>query len=264
MKITNRDNLPAGLVRAIERDPYTSEGADITASTLADPPLLQALKRKYEDDLEEDAAERVWALFGQAIHAIVERASKETVGVLAEERLSMSVSGWKVSGAYDHLSLDNGMLSDWKCTSAWTLVFKDRFDDWEKQTNVLAHLLELDGRTVTGVEVVALLRDWNARDLERSIKGDYPKSNVVTVPLKLWSSDKRQAYIEERVSLHKAARGLVGSHPELITPCTPEERWEKKDRKTGTSTYARCGSEEKRGYCPVAKFCPQLALERGL
>jgi hypothetical protein len=263
MRILNATGLPAGLVRAIANDPYDSEGADITASTLSDPPLLQALKRKHEAELEEDAADRIWALFGQAVHVIVDRASQKTEGVLSEQRLSMDVAGWKVSGAYDHLNIENGVLSDWKCTSAWTIVFGDRLKSWEQQTNVLAHLLELSGRAVSAIEVIAILRDWSQKDVERSLKGDYPKAPVQIVPLKLWSSDKRQAYIEERVRLHQNARDLLAKgHADLITPCTPEERWEKKDRKTGTSTYARCGSEEKRGYCPVAKFCPVLEAEK--
>jgi len=267
VKITNRENLPAGLVRAIERDPYSAGDADITASTLADPPLLQALKRKHEAELEEDASERIWSLLGQAAHVIAERGAEGSEAhLLAEKRLSMSVGGWKLSGALDHLDIAKGILSDYKCTSAWTLVFGDRFDDWEKQLNTLAHLIEANHPyKITGLEVVAILRDWSQRDVERSLKGDYPKAPVQIVPLKLWSSDKRQAYIEERVGLHAIARHYAeAGRADLITPCTPEERWEKKDRKTGTSTYARCGSEEKRGYCPVAKFCPQLALERGL
>lgn len=257
MRINNASGLPEGLVRAIANDPYTSEGADITASTLSDPPLLQALKRKYEDQLEEDAADRIWALFGQAVHVIVDRSAKDVPNVLSEQRLFMDVGGWKVSGAFDHLALDSGVLSDWKCTSAWTLVFGDRLEDWTRQLNTLAHLIEANrpDYRIGGLEVVAILRDWSQRDVDRSLKGDYPKAPVVVVPLKLWPKEKRQSYIEERVALHRIARELVEDRPELITPCTDEERWMKKDRK-GVKTYARCSK-----YCPVNKFCPVLARE---
>lgn len=289
MKITNRANLPEGLVRAIQNDPYNSAGADVTASTLADPPLLQALKRKHENELEEDASERVWALFGQAMHVVMERGAlkvpkltgdhlendinliasvvegaEELIAsgeVLVEKRLSMDVLGWKLSGALDHFTIEKGVLSDYKCISAWTLVYGDRIADWEKQQNVLAHLLEVvGGYKVTTLEIIAILRDWSQRDVER-VK-NYPPVNVATVPLKLWPKEKRQSYIEARVEMHQAARGLVEQgNAHMVPPCTDDERWAKTDRK-GVKTYVRCGSAEKPGYCPVAKFCPQLAKER--
>lgn len=253
--ITNRMNLPAGLVRAMELDPYSNEGSHVTASTLADPPLLQALKHKHEGELEEDASERIWALLGQAVHVIVDRGAQQVVGVESEKRLSMDVLGWKLSGAFDHFSLESGTLSDWKCTSAFTIVYGDRIADYEKQLNTLAHLLEHSGRKVTTLEIIAILRDWAARDVER-VK-NYPTQAVVVVPLKLWSKEKRQAYIEERVVLHQRAREqLAAGNAELIEPCSDEERWAKKDRK-GVKTYIRCN-----GYCPVKKFCPVLAKER--
>ncbi len=251
-KLTNKTGLPLGLVRAIEADPYDNEGADITASSIGDPPLLQMLKKKHRDDIEEDAADRIWALLGQAAHAIAERgAAKLPDGqVLSEVRLAMDVLGWKLSGAMDHFSLESGTLSDMKVTSAWTLVYGDRLEDWEKQLNVLAELLAQHGHTVTALEVTAILRDWSARDVER-ING-YPKANAVTVPLELWSQEKRLAYIEERVRLHQNAAAGIWN------PCTDEERWMKVDKKTGKKTYIRCQS-----YCSVAPFCPVLAAEKG-
>lgn len=257
MKITNRAGLPDGLVRAIENDPYDSGDSDITASTLADPPLLQALKRAHWNELEEDASERVWALLGQAAHVIAERGADKTEGILYEKRLFMDVLGWKVSGAMDHFTIAKGVLSDLKITSAWTLVYKDRLEDWTRQLNVLAHLIdEAGGYKVTALEVIAILRDWAKRDAERS--KDYPTQSVVVVPLKLWPKDKRQAYIEGRVKLHQKARELFAlGHTDLIMGCTDDERWAKKDRKTGVTKYIRC-----EGYCPVKNVCPVLSREK--
>lgn len=253
--ITNRLNLPAGLVRAMEADPYDKGDSQITASTLADPPLLQALKHKHESELEEDAAERIWSLLGQAVHVIVDRASQTVEGVESEKRVSMNVNGWKLSGAFDHFTLDSGTVADWKVTSAWTLVYGDRIEDWTKQLNVLAHLLEHSGRKVTALEVIAILRDWAQRDVGR-VK-DYPTQAVVVVPLKLWPKEKRTLYIEERVDLHQKARELLAlGHADLIAPCTDEERWMKKDKR-GVVTYVRC---EK--YCPCKPFCPVVAAEK--
>lgn len=257
MKVTNKTGLPEGLVRAITNDPYTNGGADITASTLADPPLLQSLKRKHWDNLEEDAAERIWALLGQAAHAIAERGAIKTPGVQAETRLSMDVLGWKLSGAFDHFDPRSGVLSDYKVTSVWTIVYGDRIIEWEKQLNTLAHLIDPLGG-VKAIEVIAILRDWSQRDLDRSVRGDYPKAPAVTVPLRLWPPAERQAYIIERVALHQSARDLAAKGREsAIVPCTDEERWGKKNPKTGAMMYLRCQK-----YCPCAVVCPVIAREK--
>ena len=170
----------------------------------------------------------------------------------------MDVLGWKVSGALDHFGIAKGVLSDYKVTSSWTLVYKDRLEDWTRQLNTLAHLIEVaGGYRVTQLEVIAILRDWSARDLERS-KGDYPTQAVVVVPLKLWDAKRRQTYITERVAMHQNARQLAAlGHEELIEPCSDDERWAKKDRKTGEITYIRCSK-----YCAAAPFCPVLAREK--
>lgn len=260
MHVTNKTGLPAGLVRAITNDPYSSGGADITASTLADPPLLQALKRKHWDYLEEDAAERIWALLGQAAHVIAERGATKTPGVESETRLSMDVLGWKLSGAFDHFDPQSGVLSDYKVTSVWTIVYGDRIPDWEKQLNTLAHLIDLDADddtpAVQGLEVIAILRDWAQRDVGR-VK-NYPESPAITVSLRLWSFAEQRAYIEERVRLHQEARALAAQDEEhAIDPCTDDERWAKQKPK-GEMVYLRCQK-----YCPCAVVCPVIARERG-
>lgn len=253
MKLTNTANLPAGLVEALRNDPYDHAGSDITASTLNNPPLLEALKRKFKDDLVEDASDRIWSLLGQAAHVIADRGAKRVEGVESETRLFMDVLGWKLSGAFDHL---DGKLVDFKVTSAWTIIYGDRLEDWEKQLNVLAHLVSVvRGVEVDGLEVIAILRDWAAREVSR-VK-NYPTAAVVVVPLKLWPKDKREAYIMERVRLHQTARELAeDGREDMITPCTDKERWAKTDKK-GNKTYVRCA-----GYCACASVCPVLKREK--
>ena len=99
MKITNRANLPDALVRAVANDPYVG-GGDVSVTTLIGPPQIHYLRHKYENDLEEDAIDRIWSLLGQAVHTILERA--EQLG-LTEKRLYMPVGKWNLSGQFDRL-----------------------------------------------------------------------------------------------------------------------------------------------------------------
>lgn len=74
MKITNRKNLPAALVRACENDPYDPGTADISITRLVAPPRQVALMKLHAEELVEDVADRIWALRSQGIHCVLERA----------------------------------------------------------------------------------------------------------------------------------------------------------------------------------------------
>jgi len=64
MKLTNKFNLPDPIVNAVQNQGYTPGSSDITVTQLIQPPLIRQLNKKHWDDIEEDASDRVWALFG--------------------------------------------------------------------------------------------------------------------------------------------------------------------------------------------------------
>lgn len=236
MKITNRANLPDALVRAVTNDPYVG-GGDISTTTLIGPPQIHYLRRKHENEIEEDVLDRIWSLLGQAVHTILERA--EQLG-LPEERLYMPVLDWKLSGQFDRLVLTpTGLLQDYKVTSTWTSLGPK--PEWENQLNVLAHLCRYNGVDVGTLEIVAIYRDWSRAQALRS--PDYPRYMVEIIPIKLWTPDEAQTYIEQRVKLHQSAI-LSGNVP----PCSNEERWYRGEEwavtKAGRKSALRCLSTE--------------------
>ena len=85
-KITNMHNLPAAIVAAVANDPYVG-GGDISTTKLIDSPQIRVLGGKHKEDLSVDVSERVWALLGQAVHTILERAGLKEQGMVVEERL---------------------------------------------------------------------------------------------------------------------------------------------------------------------------------
>lgn len=220
-KITNKAGLPAALVEAVTNDPYHAGGADITASQLGNPPQLVALAKAHADDIVEDASDRIWSLLGQSVHVILERAS--TRGELAEDRLSCEVEGWTVSGQCDNLDLRSGVLTDYKVTSVWSVVFGDRVHEWEAQADTYAYLLRKHGHTVNALQVVAILRDWQRSKADRD---DYPSLMVQRVPLTLWTQDEALDWITKRVRLHQQAQHSL-AHDMPLPACTPEEQWAK-------------------------------------
>ena len=70
----------------------------------------------------------------------------------------MRLNGVKVSGQIDYFK--DGVLTDYKVTSAWKLVDGVPLE-WHDQLNAYALLLEENGITVKELQVVVLLRDWS-------------------------------------------------------------------------------------------------------
>lgn len=241
MKLSNDHNLPSPILRAIENDPYTSAGSDISTTSLINPPRIEALKVRYADQITEDASERIWSLLGQATHVIAERAAG--AGVIPEKRYFAEVEGWKLSGQVD--LIDGTTLIDYKVTSVWTYVYKSRLKEWAAQGNVNRWLYwKNTGAAIERLENILILRDWARRDVEKyeKTKG-YPPVQVVVQPLELWPIEQAESYIKARVLLHQAARAATD---EQMPPCSGEDRWLRNGK------AARCAD-----YCPVAGFCQQ-------
>lgn len=239
MHVTNRLLLPRSIVRAVANDPYLLEDrGHISATELIDSPRIRLLKKKHADALEEDASERIWALFGQGVHAALERAVDEFD--IAEQRFRVNVDGWDVSAKVDLISC--GALYDYKVTKAWAAMYGMK-PEWERQLNVGAWLASKNGVKVESVAVVALLRDWDQTKIKEG--GRYPRAPVVEIAAEIWPADEQERYITDRVRLHRLSEVLMEEDGIMPAICTAEVRWA---RNGGDSI--RC-----RDWCPVRSVC---------
>jgi len=223
VQITNTLGLPLPIVQAIRNDGYTGtykgRRANISVSALGKPVRQRRLEILHADELVEDASDRIWALLGQAIHTILERAN---VDGIVEERMYLDVEGWTVSGQFDHFTLADGVLSDYKVTSVWAIKDGGR-DEWVSQLNVYAHMLRAHGYVVQQVRVVAIGRDWRKNEALRYGSSGYPQHQVTVIPLLLWPAETCEAYLRIRVLAHQATDTDTG----ILPLCTPEERWQR-------------------------------------
>jgi len=268
--VTNIHNLPQALVEAVKNDPYVG-GGNVSVTKLIDAPQVRVLGRKHAEELEADVSERIWALLGQAVHHILDRAGTDA---LTEERLYAEVEGWNVSGQFDRLHLGDAVLQDYKVTTTYKA---DGSESWTRQLNVLRWLAFQNGYDVDTLEIVAIFRDW--RKVEADRNPDYPRAAVQIIPVEVWPLAHTEAYIRERVLMHQAAESGA------VSLCTPEERWYSGDKwaiqKPGAKRALRVLDEKpdeapagydivfRRGeykrcahYCDVAKFCPQWAADQ--
>jgi hypothetical protein len=97
--------------------------------------------------------------------------------------------------------------------------------EWEQQLNIYAWLVEKAKKTVvTDVGIVAIIRDWNRRDSTN--REGYPEAPVKELPVRLWTYEERENFIQDRIAKHSACEFAVESETPL-PECTPEEMWEK-------------------------------------
>lgn len=218
MKVTNKLGLPEPVVAAVSNDPYDRGRCDYTVTQLIAPPRQVALLKEHSDEIETDAADRIFSLLGQAVHTILERAGVEG---LREERLyiTVKVNGKKivVGGKYDYLVYADGILADYKVMSVWEYIFGVK-DEKRWQLNMLAEILIQNGYPVNTLQIVAIFRDWSKR--KAAFEKDYPPTQALIIPVGLFPSNQRLQLIADRVALHEAAK-VSAPH------CSNDERWSK-------------------------------------
>ena len=223
MKLTNKFNLPDTFINVIQRPSYSRGNSEISVTEILSPPQLVLLRRRHADDIEIDAADQVWSLFGSAVHNILEHGKDEHHVV--EERLFTTFESWRISGAIDLQTFQpdgSVVISDYKVTSAWAV--QQEKTEWVDQLNMYAWLVErVKGHPVVGLQIIGIVRDWNRR--EAASKEGYPQAPIVTIDIPLWDFETRERFVADRLALHNEANfaAVSGSMPE----CTAAEMWER-------------------------------------
>jgi hypothetical protein len=291
MKYTNKHDIPKEIIRAIENDQYTRGNSDISVTGLLQPPRIRLLEREHHDDIVLDYSDETWKILGQSVHAILERANENYDDTITEQRLFADIEGWTVSGQTDSLAVHDKILKDYKVTSVWTVVnaLKEGKSDWEKQLNCYAYLYKHNtGETINQLNIIAIARDWNRRELQRR-GGDYPRSSIITIDIPLWSEQEQLQFFKDRVSFHRSSEFKHSMDGELPL-CSDEDRWKREDtfrvvkkgrkrairvlpslkeaeeflgsNEDGLSIEISKGESIRCGaYCNVAQFCNQYKEE---
>ena len=276
MVVTNKLKLPQAFVKAVSTEKHNKEG-EFSATTLLKGCKEIILTDRHWDEIEVDAADRVWQIFGSAVHKILEEFDD---GNFHEEKFRFELSKSVITGTIDSYDMDNGVVYDWKTASIWKTKFKD-FSDWKRQGLTYAWLLKRNGFTVNQCRFVALLKDHSksmaAKDPE------YPISPCIVYEFDVTDEDLQamEKEITEKIPLLEEYYKLPDDE---IPPCTKEERWADDDKyavmKKGQKKAVKvCDSEEEantlaeesgpnfyvehrpavsrkcQGYCDCKQFC---------
>lgn len=223
MILTNKFGLPDTIVNVLKRPQYSKGDSHISVTELLSPPQIVQLRAKHNNEIEQDASEMVWSLFGTAVHNILEHGKADHH--IVEERVFTDYDGWRISGQIDLQEFyeDGVAIKDYKVTSAWAVQAEKQ--EWHTQLNVYAWLLErAKGVEVKSLQIVAIIRDWNRRDAVN--KEGYPKAPIAMIDIPLWSPEDQEAYIKERIHQHSEA-SLSVQIGDALPECTAEDMWEK-------------------------------------
>lgn len=244
MRITNRLNLPEPFVAAATSDHEYTEGR-YSVTDLLGGTCEAILKRRHADEIADDVADRVWAIFGSAVHRILQDA-QEAPEQLKENWLcvpiEITIDGncdhdgnpvepykvtkhYELSGIFDLYDDATGTVTDYKTASVWKVQMGD-FEDWRKQTLRYCWLLQQIGFDAWTGQIVALLKDHSIRKA-RTDK-DYPQHPVYK---KAWTFEQRDidaAWLDILIWFSAVAREETLPDSEL-TPCTESQRWHKPD-----------------------------------
>lgn len=276
MITTNNLGLPEAFVKAVSNVRHNKKGT-LSATTLLQGTKQIVLFDRHFDELEQDAADLVWATFGTAYHAVMEKQEDDS---FKEEYFETKVGDWLVTGRVDRYDLEKEILEDWKTASVWKVIFKS-FDDWKAQGLTYAWLMKKAGLNVKKCRFVALLKDHSKKDAK--FKPDYPQKPVYIYEFDVTEQDLEET--EKRIiSKIEQINAAYKQGDDDIEPCTPDERWEtapkyavmKEGRKTAVKVFDtkeeaelmlsslddKHWLQERKGeckrcldYCPCKDFC---------
>lgn len=214
MKLTNKLNLPSSIVNAVARDPYHRGDAHISVTSLIGPARKRMLEIVHGDELTEDVADRIWSLMGQIAHGILERNDADG---LTEERLFIERHGWRISGQFDRVLVEDKLIQDYKLSS--TYATKDGVKpEWEAQANLYALMLREHGYTIERAQIVVILRDYQKSKAQHD--PGYPQAPVIVLDVPIWPMEQVEAYIMARLTAHANAQ-------HVLPLCSADERWER-------------------------------------
>lgn len=223
MIITNKFNLPNVLQRVTEKNHESRFfNTKISVTQLIQPPQQLQLQKRYWDKITTDVMDSFFALFGSSVHEVLN--IKPSGSELIETRFICRAPElpYALTGQIDYYN--RGVLSDFKVTSAWSLIHGLKLE-WEQQVNLYRYLLTYNDNHVDHTQIVVILRDWSKMQAIKSTQ--YPQQPIELIPVPMWDSHRTQRVLLDRMRSHKYASELPDAE---LPPCNEFERWAKENK----------------------------------
>lgn len=219
MQLTNAMNLPKPFVDAVTSDhQFTEKRYSVTAILKGTREAI--LQRRHDAEITTDVADMVWAIFGTAVHSILE-SGEESTTQLKENKIVVDLpNGYQLSGIFDLYDDATGTVTDYKTASVWKVKVGDS-EDWRRQTLIYCWMLRKIGFDAKRGEIVALLKDHSKT---KAKVGEHPALPVWQVSWDFTAEDF--AWAEQFVNDKFAEIERCEQLPDDELPlCTEQDRW---------------------------------------
>jgi hypothetical protein len=219
MIITNRLNLPDGFVKAVSTEKHNAAMC-LSATTLLQGVKQIILSERHWDKLTDDVADRIWAIWGQAVHSLLENEGEND---FTEQEMFHSLGSVTITGRIDNYNMATETICDYKTASVNKVKFRD-FNDWYLQGMIYAWLLSHNKFPVKRCRFIVLLKDHSKTEAERDRQ--YPPNPVFIYefPISAEKLFKIGSFIRDKTNEYE--KHLIIPDDE-IPPCSPEERWDR-------------------------------------
>lgn len=229
------ERIPEPLLEVLENDDYNNGGAELSASSFAEPLRITILKSRYGDTLSP--IDRVPLLIGTAVHKIIEDKTENKIDRLSIRFKSMDI---KLSGKIDYYDLSEKTLYDFKITKVYS--GREIKKEYIYQLNIYKYLMELNGYQVDKLKLCYIYLDYSI--VEFLAKDSYPISPIEIKDVEIMDKNELAGLIlikAKQINEYKDA-------PDNELPmCDEGELWRSRSLK---GAPLRCLA-----YCPVKNKC---------
>lgn len=251
MKMTNITGIPLPLAVWLAADGYDFKRGvrkAISATSLLKGVRKILLAERLTEDLAEtpDVSDYIASRLGHTIHDGIEKAwvrdyasSMRKLGlpekmiqrieinppvptpgkipVYLEIRSEKEFMGYGITGKFDMIL--EGVLQDFKSTSAFTWVYGGKDEDYKLQGSIYRWLNQ-DKVTADHMVINFIFTDWSRAEAKRN--PNYPQQRVLPRRIELYSVPEIEEWMRNKIRALEAAADL----PEDQLPrCTDEELW---------------------------------------
>lgn len=236
MRYTNKLNLPESFMNyASNRKPVENR---YSVTELLKPIREIKLTRLHYDDIEVDVSEMIPAIFGSAVHKILEENTTEN----AEESFTAELGGITISGRLDLIDYDNLTIKDYKTCS----VSKKDFEDWRMQGLIYAYLVfRSKDIIIRHLKFYAIYKDYSKirnSDLRPVFVYEYEIQDSDYIFIESW--------LKERIAALKSSE---------IPECSDEDKWY-----SGTkyAVYKKEGDKRAMAVCDTEEAAHTIVAEK--
>jgi hypothetical protein len=219
MRVVNKFGMPDLIFKFLSNDMYdfVPNPTSVSGTGLLKPPREKLLTDRHNSEIEVDAGSRIWSLFGQGVHAVLEHGN---LSDKQEERMTIKFNGFTVSGKFD-LIIDN-QLNDFKTLFSYTLTHNTREKEWTEQLSIYRWLyFKKHGKELNSSgKIIAIIKDWKKKYL--GVTENYPSGPVVEIVLPLMSFDETEKFVAGKIDVLKQ---LAEVPDDELPVCSDEDTW---------------------------------------